>query len=244
MSVKVLIITAVAAEADAVAAGLDGVQPHPQGSANVRHTAAADILVAGVGSAVAAAATAAALARRRYSLVICAGIAGGIGIAGIGDIVVADAVHPADLGAMSPDGFIPLEHLGIAMTANAIDPPVVEELTGPLRYAGLAPVIGGILTVNTVTGTDAHADDLRRRYPGAVAEAMEGYGVAVAATRAGVRYGELRVVSNRVGRRDRRAWDIPGALRRLEHAFAALGAAWCNDGSGQAAAREIDGGCR
>jgi len=51
-------------------------------------------------------------------------------------------------------------------------------------------------------------------------------------------------VSNRVGRRDRRAWDIAGALSRLEHAFAALGAGWRNDGSGQAAAREIDGGCR
>ncbi|MEC0122600.1 futalosine hydrolase, partial [Paenibacillus apiarius] len=60
------------------------------------------------------------------------------------------------------------------------------------------------------------------RVPGAAAEAMEGYGVAVAAQACGVPVLELRSVSNAVGPRNRDAWRIPEALKALEAASAVL----------------------
>jgi len=76
---------------------------------------------------------------------------------------------------------------------------------------------------------------LAARYPGAVAEAMEGFGVATAAALAGGHgpgaaggtgpaFAELRTVSNVVGPRDRSAWRIDLALAALREAAAATGA--------------------
>ena len=82
--------------------------------------------------------------------------------------------------------------------------------------------MGTILTVATVTGSAATAATLQARHPDAVAEAMEGAGVAAAATLRGVSFGEIRAVSNTVGPRDRAAWDIPAALSALGEAIAAV----------------------
>ncbi|MEV6814852.1 futalosine hydrolase, partial [Micromonospora sp. NPDC051296] len=76
--------------------------------------------------------------------------------------------------------------------------------------------------VSTVTGTAASTEALRQRHPDAVAEAMEGYGVAVAASHAGVPFAELRTISNPVGPRDRDAWRMREALNALTTAATAL----------------------
>jgi futalosine hydrolase len=82
--------------------------------------------------------------------------------------------------------------------------------------------LGTVLTVATVTGTAQTATALARRFPDAVAEGMEGAGVAAAATLYGVPFAELRSISNLVGPRDRDAWDIPMALEALADAVAAV----------------------
>lgn len=79
-----------------------------------------------------------------------------------------------------------------------------------------------MLTVSTVTGSAARATALAARHPRAVAEAMEGFGVAEAAARHGLPTLEIRAVSNPVGPRDRSAWRIGEALAALERVFAAL----------------------
>ncbi|RQX16776.1 futalosine hydrolase, partial [Micromonospora chalcea] len=82
--------------------------------------------------------------------------------------------------------------------------------------------VGTVLTVSTVTGTAASTAALAQRHPDAVAEAMEGYGVAVAAAQAGVPFAELRTVSNPIGPRDRSAWRMREAFAALTSAAAAL----------------------
>jgi futalosine hydrolase len=82
-----------------------------------------------------------------------------------------------------------------------------------------------VLTVSTVTGTADRAGQLTARHPGAVAEAMEGFGVAEAAAAAGVPVVEIRAVSNAVGPRDRAAWRIGEALAALTTAFGKFPAA-------------------
>jgi futalosine hydrolase len=212
-----LVVTAVPAEADAVRAGLTA--------------EAVTIAPVGVGPAVAGAATARLLALaeaagRPYRAVVSAGVAGGFtGRAAVGDTVLATASIAADLGADSPDGFLGIEELGMppALLGGGSVVPADPTLLATLRAALPTATIGPVLTVSTVTGTAAGTEELRRRHPEAVAEAMEGYGVAVAAAQAGVPFAELRTISNPIGPRDRDAWRLREALTALTKAAPALG---------------------
>ncbi|WP_433536731.1 futalosine hydrolase [Micromonospora sp. CA-249363] len=212
-----LVVTAVPAEADAVRAGLTA--------------EAVAIAPVGVGPAVAGAATARLLALaeaagRPYRAVVSAGVAGGFtGRAAVGDTVLATASIAADLGADSPDGFLGIEELGMppALLGGGSVVPADPTLLATLRAALPTATIGPVLTVSTVTGTAAGTEELRRRHPEAVAEAMEGYGVAVAAAQAGVPFAELRTISNPIGPRDRDAWRLREALTALTKAAPALG---------------------
>src|SRR5690242_17308429 len=101
-----LVVTAVDAERDAVAAGWAG-----------------PVHAVGVGSAMAAAGTARLLADGRYQAVVCAGIGGGFtGRIGIGGTALATVSIAADLGADAPDGFIPLSVLGFGDERAPVDP--------------------------------------------------------------------------------------------------------------------------
>ncbi|GGW53140.1 futalosine hydrolase [Streptomyces xantholiticus] len=212
---RVLVVTAVAAEAAAVAgAGTAAGNALPGGYVLTR-TPAYDVLVGGVGPAAAAAATATALAVAPYDLVVSAGIGGGFAPhAGVGSLVVSDSVVAADLGAETPDGYLPVDELGFGRTVHA-SPPELSALIAKTLGAAHAPV----LTVSTVTGTAARAAELAGRHPRAAAEAMEGFGVAEAAAAHGVPVVEIRAVSNAVGPRDRAAWRIGDALAALGDAF-------------------------
>ncbi|MFF0477092.1 futalosine hydrolase [Streptomyces sp. NPDC004284] len=228
---RILIVTAVAAEADSVSAGLGPglgspeLLPLPGGLTLRRHADRVDVLVGGVGPAAVAAATGTALAHASlkdggYGLVVSAGIAGGFQPAApVGSVVVSSAIVAADLGAETPDGYLTVEELGFGRSVH----PVPEALTGPITAAlaagcALAPV----LTVSTVTGTARRAAELAERHPTAAAEAMEGFGVAEAAAAHGVPVVEIRAVSNAVGPRDRAAWRIGEALGALRHTFELL----------------------
>ncbi|HEU5109157.1 MAG TPA: futalosine hydrolase, partial [Micromonosporaceae bacterium] len=123
----------------------------------------------------------------------------------------------------SPDGFLPLDELGFGATVAAADPPLLDRLRTALPGA----LVGDVLTVSTVTGTAGSAATLAARHPDALAEAMEGFGVACAAAGAGLPFAELRTVSNPIGPRDRAGWRIPDALAALTaaaRAFAPLAA--------------------
>ncbi|MFJ8433516.1 futalosine hydrolase [Kitasatospora sp. NPDC094019] len=230
---RLLVVVAVPAEAEAVLRGLGGPArrvPLPGGALDrVAHPSGAtvDVLAGGVGPGAAAAAAATALtasAADRYDLVVSAGIAGGFAPrAPIGSTVVADAIVAADLGAETPTGFADVTELGFGTVRHTPEPAVVALVAEALRAAGTdTPATGAVLTVSTVTGSAERAAALTARHPDAVAEAMEGFGVAEAAARHGVPAFELRTVSNAVGPRDRSGWRIGEALGALERAFAAL----------------------
>lgn len=207
---RVLVMTAVSAEKDAVLRGLNG---------DTRF----DVLVAGVGPAAAAASTAKVLAVADYGLVVSAGIGGGFpGRAEVGSLVVANEIIAADLGVETPEGFRSLDELGFGCTRIQVDADLVNRVRGALLAAGLPVITGPVLTVSTVTGTAASAAEMAARAPGAAGEAMEGYGVAIAAHDRGVPILEIRAVSNSVGPRDRTAWCIKEALDVLEAAWPAL----------------------
>ncbi|MFC7306360.1 futalosine hydrolase [Streptomyces monticola] len=205
-----MIATAVPAERDAVARALADAPGF-------------DCLAVGVGPAAAAAGTAtalttAALRGEPYDLVVSAGIGGGFPPdAPLGSLVVADAVVAADLGAETAEGFVPVTELGFGTVVHTPPPALVRAAA-----AATGARTGTVLTVSTVTGTAARCAELKARHPRAVAEAMEGFGVAEAAAAHGVPVLEVRAVSNAVGPRDRAAWRIGEALSALTEGFGKL----------------------
>ncbi|MYZ36342.1 MULTISPECIES: futalosine hydrolase [unclassified Streptomyces] len=164
---RVLVVTAVAAEADSVAAGLDrfagsGVRELTGGYEITGHAQymprpgsvqipVVDVLAGGVGPTAAAVATATALAASPYDppyhLVISAGIGGGFRHrAPVGSLVVADRIVAADLGAESADGYLPVEKLGFGRSVHR--PPA--ELTARIAKLLDAAPAGG--TTGTTAG--------------------------------------------------------------------------------------------
>ncbi|ONH31835.1 futalosine hydrolase [Protofrankia sp. BMG5.30] len=276
---RILLVTAMTAEADAVCAGMMGPwRPRPvtgtgstaaaaAGTGTLsrgsppswdrqlltavrigpylgRRSGAVTVLAAGAAGPAAAAGTATALATAQaagepFDLVVSFGIAGGFaGRADIGDLVIADALIAADLGAESgvdaPPGepgqppaptassdFLTLEQLGLGSSTLSPREEAVQALTGILAGTGRPVRTGPVLTVSTITGTERRAAALALRF-GPAAEAMEGYAVAVATAVYGTPFAEIRAISNTVGRRDRASWDVSGALAGLSAAAAAL----------------------
>ncbi len=207
---RVLVLTAVSSERDAVVRGL-------------HDDSRFEVLVAGVGAVAAAVTTAKALAAAQYSLVISAGIGGGFpNRAEVGSLVVASEIVVADLGVETPEGFQSLEELGFGFTHVPIMASLVDRVTRELQIAKLPVNTGPVLTVSTITGSTARAVELAERVPGAAAEAMEGFGVGCAALDCGLPVLEIRAISNLVGPRERSKWRIKEALDVLEAACAVL----------------------
>jgi futalosine hydrolase len=201
---RVLIVTAVVAEQDAIRASLPD-------------DAAVRVVFGGVGPAAAAAIASAELARDGADLVLSAGIGGGFAPLQEGELAVASSIVFADLGVDSPDGFAPVSRLGFGTERYDVEPKLavqLADLTGGH--------LGTVLTVATATGTAQRAAQLARRFPQAVAEGMEGAGVAAAAQLHGVSFAEVRAISNAVGPRDRGSWQIPRALEALGTSVAAI----------------------
>lgn len=224
---RVLVVTAVPAERDAVTRAfgdvregavreVPGVRLHRVG--DLGGHCVVDVLAGGAGPAAAAAATAFGLASGPYDLVVSAGIGGGfVPAAPVGSLVVANGIVAADLGAETPEGFVPVTGLGFGRDRHVPPRSLVRDVT-----AATGALPGEILTVSTVTGSAERAAALLAAHPRAAAEAMEGFGVAEAADLVGVPVLELRAVSNAVGPRDRDAWRIGDALTALTGAFGKL----------------------
>ncbi|MEL6741104.1 MAG: futalosine hydrolase [Planctomycetota bacterium] len=174
-----------------------------------------DVVLCGVGKANAAAATARAIDPVRHGVVLSAGVCGALPGSGLvtGDAVAATRSVNADEGIALPGGgFESCTEMGFPTTfardAVPADPAVVDEL------ARVCDAQGPIATVSACSGTDALALGVASR-TGALVEAMEGAAAGRVAEVMGVAFGELRVVSNQTGDRDKQVWDLPRAFARL-----------------------------
>jgi len=224
--VTILVICAVEAERDAVVRNFGptrDVSASPFTGLSV-DTPAGELHAFSVGvGPVAAAIGTSALLPGGYEMVVSAGIAGGFaGRVEIGDVVLANLATYADLGVRIEGGFLSLRDMGIDQDSSLAfgDQRLIDRME-----AGPATVlVGEVLTLSAMTGTDADANELATRYPRALAEAMEGFAVIAAARHDhGLRYvAEIRAISNIIGRRDRSTWNIPLAFGALADAMSTL----------------------
>jgi len=190
-------------------------------SARLRSSSCA-VVVAGIGAVNTAHALTQHFARQpRPALVIQAGIAGAYVPAGIavGSVVLASSDTYGDLGVLTPDGWQPLEAIGIPLVAAVNgrparfnEFPLDEQLVARAAGAGGSSIArtGRFLTLSQVTGVRALGDALHDRF-GALCESMEGAAAAQVCALHDVPFLEVRGISNLVEDRNRAAWRIPEA---------------------------------
>ena len=125
-----------------------------------------------------------------------------------------DAVHPGALG-------YPLGSVNGERVWDRIEFDSRENI----KMLGLHPIDdlpdACSLTVSGATGTLEQAGHLRSLYNAGL-ENMEGFALAWACLAAGLPFVELRTVSNIVGCREKRYWDIKGGLQALLQSCRAL----------------------
>lgn len=181
------------------------------------------IALTGPGKVSAALATLELLEEKRPDWLIQVGCAGAYATSGLatGDAAIADLEIFADEGVEAPDGFLTMKDLALPQAARGDDRlfnevPVhgpSEAVLETIRSAtgGDSRIeTGRFCTVSCGSGTDAAAARIEETWNPLV-ESMEGAAAALVAWKQGVRFSEIRGVSNRTGHRNREEWEIPAA---------------------------------
>lgn len=174
----------------------------------------------GFGPVAAAARAAQLIARLAPRRVVLAGIAGTYDAARlpVGAATTFARVALDGVGAGAGAAFQGPRELGFPLLPAHGERPAVD---GPLAL-DLAPAGAPDLLTVCAAARDAGTVARRRaRYPAALAEDMEAYGVALACTQADVPLAVVRGISNVAGDPPAR-WDVPAALAALRATLAEL----------------------
>jgi len=138
----------------------------------------------------------------------------------IGMVAVAEREVHLDTGVQTAHGWEGMERLGFPLLGRETplynvfptDPELTEEL------ADVTGAVRGVFgTSETVTGDFDAAQLLQARFDLSV-ESMEGAAAAQVCAALGVPFAELRGISNIVGERDKRAWDVSKAVQAVNGA--------------------------
>ena len=187
------------------------------------------VVVTGVGAVNTAHALTAYFATHpKPSLVIQTGIAGAYVPANVavGSVLLADTEIYGDAGVLTPDGWRPMEEIGIPLIeATSSHParfnyfPLDADLVSRAANAAgtLVSRTGKFLTLAQVTGVRTAGDALYERF-GALCESMEGAAAAHVCALHDVPFLEVRGVSNLVENRDRAKWRIAEAADAAQRA--------------------------
>ena len=178
-------------------------------------------LVTGVGGIATAWSLMRQIGSNRPDLIIQAGIAGSLRDRPPGEVLLVGEDQPADIGVWEEDRFKSIFDMQLA-DAN-IAPYTNGLLVNPYRrlmtLTGLEIVAG--LTVNEITTSAQRISWYQQNTP-AVVESMEGAPLHYIGLQEHIPFLQLRSVSNAVGVRDKRRWDIRGAIASLNERLIAL----------------------
>ena len=172
------------------------------------------VRLCGFGPVAAAARTSQCLAELRPGRVLLVGIAGALDPerAPLGSAHRFARVRLDGVGVGEGPLFQPPSRLGFPQWEGQPGAPVLDTLE-------LAPSgAGELLTVCAAAASPVEARARRERYSGAVAEDMEGFGVALACHLAGVQLTVVRGISNLAGQREKRSWSVRAALEAARQA--------------------------
>ncbi len=176
-----------------------------------------DCELCGFGPVASAARTAELLAKKRPDRVLLIGIAGTFDREAlpIGTAATFPQALLHGVGVGSGSAFVPAGAMGFAHWVDEERGLQVDDAI-PLT-APLSPAPGALLTACAASISAEDASLRAERFPGIVAEDMEGFAVALAARLAEVPTAVVRGISNHVGDRKVDGWQIPEALDAAWH---------------------------
>lgn len=182
------------------------------------------LAASGVGMANAAATTALMLEGHAPRALISFGIGGayhGSGL-GPGDAAAATAETFAELGAITPQGFMSAADMDLP-TLRQGRRKLYERIPLDKKLLRLATphlsATGEFVTVSTVTGSTRHARALIKRLGPVMCENMEGAATALICARYKIPMLEIRGISNMVENRNRDTWEIHAAASSCQEAL-------------------------
>ncbi len=172
----------------------------------------ADVLVTGVGAPACTYALTKQLQRRKYDMVVQAGIAGTFRNAvAPGETVIVQQDVFADLGIHEKDDFFTLFDKGFA-ESNAL-PYTNGWLVNDHPNNFSLPAVKAI-TINTVSDKYAQAELFMKKYEPDI-ESMEGAAFHYVCISEGLQFLQLRSISNFVGERIKTNWKMKESLQAL-----------------------------
>lgn len=184
-------------------------------------------LVTGPGPIHTAAALAVVLGSVSFNGLAVIGCAGGFEDSGLcaGDLALATQEVYPQLGIEDAKGSLLVGPLPFLPNVIELDGALIDKgaqvLTRAFEAENFLLHKGPFLTVSTVTSRAATVSLYKERYM-AVAENMEGFSAALLSTRYKIPMIELRCISNLVGERDRRKWNLGLAFERAQTAAVKL----------------------
>lgn len=180
----------------------------------------------GFGPIAAAARTGALLERLQPARVVLVGIAGSYDLARlpVGSAAQFRAAAVEGIGVGEGERLLAPPQLGFpqwparehaSAVHDTLDLTVIERANTSGGTSGVPSGAIGELVLSTCAASDSreHARLRTKRFPTAVAEDMEAFGVALACALASTPLTVVRGISNEVGNRDPKSWRIPAALR-------------------------------
>lgn len=174
------------------------------------------VLTTGVGMVATAAWCSRALGENSFDLALNLGVCGSFDRSlEPGHVVHVVTDRLSELGAEDREEFLTVQQLQLL---GEDEFPfrggrLVNDVPPSLPALAALPAVDGI-TVNTVHGTDATITRVIERFRPQV-ESMEGAAFMYACLIHGVRFAQVRAVSNVVEPRNRAAWRMPEAIRNL-----------------------------
>lgn len=171
------------------------------------------VALCGFGPIAAAARTAALIEQHSPTRVVLVGIAGTYDPAAlrIGQAACFREVALHGIGAGTGGAFASCTEMGFAQWTSAGGAAIDDRL--PLAAPATCAPAELLLTCCAASSGAGDVADRRARFPQAVAEDMEGFGVALACAIASVPLSIVRGISNVAGDRDKENWRIDEALR-------------------------------
>ncbi len=168
---------------------------------------ASEVEQCGFGPIASAARTAQLIAKVMPSRVILAGIAGSYDVehCEIGQAYAFRTVSIYGVGAGTGAQHTPIKEMGFVQW-----PPIVD--TVGLAVPKHVDNQESLLTCCAASGSAVDVKDRRRCFPNAVAEDMEGFGVALACEISGAELTIIRGISNVAGERDTVNWKVGEAI--------------------------------
>jgi futalosine hydrolase len=172
----------------------------------------------GIGKVNTAAGLALAIEKLKPSAVIQFGIGGAYinSFASIGMVMAATQEIHIDSGVRTSVGWQGMEQVGFALLEKEGQSyynifPTHKDLTQMFVNTLQLPT-AIFATSETITGTFEESTRIQERFDASV-ESMEGAAAAQVCLALGIPFAEVRGVSNIVGERDKKNWDIPKAVR-------------------------------